>query len=393
MNVHPEVNTSRLRRDLEGLARFGALPGGGITRYAYHPEDIKSRHWIADLMKSSGLEVRFQPIIDDEIGNVIGVLPGSRPDLPPITAGSHNDTVPVGGMFDGALGIIGALEAARAIAESGTMLQHPLEVISMVNEEGAPGVRVSGSRTYIEAAKQDGRLSHCFLELHIEQGKRLSGNNLALAVVEGVVGGDRYALRIQGETNHAGTTPMDDRNDAMCHAADVILAIRDFALQKGEMVATVGKLQAHPGAVNVIAGSVEMSLDVRSMDTGRIDALYEFLKDTVGRRLQLEVQRMSRRQPVWFNPRIRQVMGQVASSLNIGHTKLVSWAGHDACGFSRVAPTGMIFVSSQGGFSHCPQEFTTWEDAARGVQTLAGTIVELDRLSSEELAERGCDVR
>jgi N-carbamoyl-L-amino-acid hydrolase len=404
----PTVDGHRLLANLDLLARFGASTGGGVNRVAYSQEDLEARGWLEAEMRSLSLEVRT-----DQAGNSIGSYPGQNPRLPPIAIGSHSDTVPEGGRYDGALGVVAALACVRALHESEVRLQHPLEVINFAAEEATMGGTI-GSRAmagivdpsilrtrawdgkevadHIRAAgldpdkladaeRPDGSLA-CFLELHIEQGSTLDSAGVSLGVVEGIVGIRRYAVRFEGVANHAGTTPMADRRDALIMAVPYILAVRDVAVAHG-IVGTVGKLDLHPGAPSVIPGRVDLSVEIRGLDETRLHAAETALADAAAGTAG-ELTTISSKPAVRSDPRLLEELIAACKELRVDYKRLPSGAGHDAMCIARIAPVAMLFVPSQGGISHSADEYTDPESCVTGARVLLHSLLRIDALLALE---------
>ncbi len=404
------INADRLQSRLTDLARIGRTPEGGVTRLSYRAEHAESVRLVARWMREAGAEIGL-----DSWGNLFGVVPGTLGSLPPIAAGSHLDTVPNGGAFDGALGVVAAVEAAAALRDARATLRHPLLLLAFAEEEGTSfGVGCLGSLGLVGRAPAPETLRDqtgvplvdllrafdpgvprravpapmvAYLELHIEQGPTLAAQGMSLAAVETIVGISRAVLVFTGEANHAGTTPMDVRRDALWGAADLVAAVRTIARDTGgRAVGTVGRCLVSPGAVNVIPGRAEVTVELRSAD----DRLLEALRDQVeaagracaGRHgLGLEIRPWRAEPPVPVNRAVRDEVIAAAGELGWPVTTMPSWAGHDAKILASVAPTGMIFVPSVGGISHSPREQTSWDDAARGAQVLCRAIERLDTSS------------
>lgn len=403
------ADADRIQTRIEALSRFGANPEGGVSRVAFSDADIAAREWLVGLMKQAGLEVRI-----DAAGNVIGRRLGRDKELPPILFGSHIDSVPGGGNYDGDVGVIGAVEVIELLNEHGIETRHPLEVVSFTDEEGGltgsramigkltaeamdvvthsgltvrEGIRrVGGDPERIEtAARTPGDLK-AFIELHIEQGAVLDEVGIDIGVVEGIVGIRWWDVTVRGKANHAGTTPMDRRHDALVSAAELVLAVNRIANElDGRQVATVGRIQAFPGAPNVIPGRVEMSLEIRDLDAGRMQQVFERIQaeasgiaEARGTSIdfaQLDVASA----PAPTDPAMRAIIESAAGQLGLSTLRMPSGAGHDAQDLARIAPTGMIFVPSVGGISHAPDEFTRPEDMANGASVLLHTVLAVDR--------------
>ena len=405
----PTANAARLQQRIAELSRFGANPEGGVSRVAFSDADIAGRDYIRKLMQEAGLVVRV-----DTAGNIIGRRDGSDPKAPAIMTGSHIDSVPGGGNYDGDVGVIGAIEVAQVLRERGVRLRHPLEIVSFTDEEGgligslamtgrlAPavldvlthsgktirdGVRaVGGDPDRLDESRRRPNSLKAFIELHIEQGADLDEGDIDIGVVEGIVGIRWWDVTIDGVANHAGTTPMNRRRDALLSAAEFALAVNRVATTlPGRHVATVGRIRAEPGAANVIPGRVVMSLEIRDLAAEKIRDVYdaihaEALKIAQARQTPIsfaEIEVAS--EPAPTDERMRRIIAKAASSLGLTHKLMPSGAGHDAQDMTHIAPTGMIFVPSVGGVSHSPKEFTSPQDMANGANVLLQTVLAIDR--------------
>jgi N-carbamoyl-L-amino-acid hydrolase len=405
----PRADAGRLARHIEALGHFGANPEGGVSRVAFSPADVAGREYVKSLMHEAGLEVRI-----DAAGNLIGRRPGTDPSLPVIIAGSHIDSVPQGGNYDGDVGVLGAVEAARLLRQHGIETRHPLEIVVFTDEEGgtvgsqamagrfAPasldlmshsgltirdGIRVVGGDPdrLAEAARRPGEIA-AYVELHIEQGAILDESDIDIGVVEGIVGIRWWEVTVEGTANHAGTTPMSRRHDALVTASEVVLAVNRIAsAMPGNQVATVGRIRAEPGAPNVIPGRVAMSLEVRDLDAVRMETLFrtieaEAMRIAAARGTTIGFAEVDLAlEPAPTDGRLRTVIEKAAGSLGLSHRRMPSGAGHDAQEIAHVAPMAMIFVPSRGGISHAPQEFTAPEDIANGTDVLVRTLLAIDR--------------
>lgn len=389
----------------------------GVTRLAFTPADMEGRRWILEKMRSAGLRAWT-----DCAGNVFGRLEGSitasqegpLPDPqsgPAILLGSHLDTVPEGGMFDGALGVLGALECARAIRESGARIHHPLCVVAFANEEGSriiPGT--FGSRAFsvgisesewkrvLSALAEAGLGSPeppepscrpgdylCYLELHIEQGGVLYRSGEDVGVVQGIVWIAAFNVVFLGEANHAGTTPMDQRKDALLGASEFVLAVPGIVrrLGSGRSVGTCGRLTVSPGGRNVIPGRADVSVEVRDLDEEVVLRLVEGVKEAASqiasrRGLRSETSDVSVIPGAMMDPRIQDAIERSAKNLGLKTRRMPSGAGHDAMNLAKRVPTGMIFVPSVDGVSHSPAEYTPKESCAAGAQVLLDTVLAID---------------
>jgi N-carbamoyl-L-amino-acid hydrolase len=403
------ANPARLEQRIEKLAEYGKTPQGGVDRVAFSAADIESRRYILSMMKEAGLKTRI-----DAAGNIIGYRAGTEPSLPPIVFGSHTDTVPDGGKFDGAVGVLGAIECAQVLAENSVPTRHPLEVVVFTDEEG--GLIGSGAMTgslksealalvsqsgktvregiaalggnpdaLDRAVKRKGDLA-AFLEIHIEQGGLLASRGIKIGIVEGIVGIKRWDVTIEGFANHAGTTPMDERQDALLAAAHFIIAVNKVVTGvQGRQVGTVGRIRAEPGAPNVIPGRAVLSLELRDLSAEKIDSLFreirkeaEAIAEKTGTSISFTpIEATS--VPTPTDQSIRNIIAESAEGLGLNYLLLPSGAGHDAQNMAKIAPTGMIFVPSVDGVSHSPKEFTPTEDIASGVNVLLSAILKIDR--------------
>ncbi|MFQ5791680.1 MAG: Zn-dependent hydrolase [Acidobacteriota bacterium] len=404
------VNGPRSLEHLESLAELGKTPEGGISRIAYSDADREARSYVMELMGAAGLETEI-----DVAGNILGRRGGREPDLPPLMLGSHIDSVPDGGNYDGQVGSIGAIEVAQTLLENRVTPRHPLEVVIFQNEEGGKtGSRaISGEVTEKEldlvtrsgktiregiaflggdpdhldrARRRRGDIA-AYLELHIEQGAVLETEGIDIGVVEGIVGIKRWNVTIRGFANHAGTTPMDQRQDALWAAAMFIVAVRRIVTTvPGRHVGTVGQIQAFPGAPNVIPGRAVLSLELRDLDMRKIETLYGKIRDAgleIGRRTSTEFDfdefYVSRAAPT--DKRLRRLIAEAAQELGLSRLRMPSGAGHDAQSIASLAPVGMIFIPSVGGISHSPRELSRPEDIVSGMNVLLHTLLKLDALS------------
>jgi amidase, hydantoinase/carbamoylase family len=405
----PTVNADRIQQHITELSKFGTNPEGGVSRVAFSDFDIAARKYIGRLMQDADLRIRTDPA-----GNIIGRREGSNSRLPPIMIGSHIDSVPGGGNYDGDVGVLGAIEVAQTLQEQNVRLKHPLEVVVFADEEGGTvgsfamigqlqpaaldlmthsgktirdGIRAVGGDPdrLSEAVRKTGDLK-AYVELHIEQGAILDESDIDIGVVEGIVGIRWWDVTIEGIPNHAGTTPMNRRRDAMLSAAEFALAVNRVATSTpGRQVATVGRIRAEPGAPNVIPGKVILSLEIRDLATDKISAVYEAIRaeaDKIAKARQTPftfTQLKVSSEPAPTDPRLQRIIAKAAASLHLTSKVMPSGAGHDAQEISHIAPTGMIFVPSVGGVSHSPKEFTSQQDMANGANVLLQTVLAIDR--------------
>ncbi|MGI8496262.1 MAG: M20 family metallo-hydrolase [Gemmatimonadaceae bacterium] len=406
----PRVDGARLNRQLAELGRFGVNPPGGVTRLAYSDADKQAREYVVGLMREARLEPRI-----DLAGNIIATRAGRDASRKPLVFGSHVDSVPEGGSYDGNVGSLAAIEVARTLAEQGITTRHPIQVVVWQNEEGGLyGSRgVSGQLTerelatvsrsgktiaegiaflggdparVAEARRARGDIA-CYLELHIEQGGTLEREKLDIGIVEGIVGIKQWEVTVTGFANHAGTTPMDRRQDALLAAARFVEAVNRIVTSiPGRQVGTVGRIQAFPGAPNVIPGRVVCTLELRDLDGPKIDMLYD--------RIAVEAQKLGAENGTTFDlkpihenipapsdPRVRASIADSAKELGLTTKVMPSGAGHDAQAMAQLGPMGMIFIPSVGGISHSPKEFSRPTDIVNGANVLLSTLLRLDEAS------------
>jgi beta-ureidopropionase / N-carbamoyl-L-amino-acid hydrolase len=400
-----ELDLDRMLADLDRLATIGADPAGGVTRVAYSPADMEARGWVREAMLELGMEARR-----DEAVNVIGRYGGREAALKPLALGSHTDTVPSGGRFDGALGVVAGLACVRALRDAGVRLRHPVEVIDFAAEEATLGGGTLGSRAMMGSLPAgalaqpawDGRpaAAHlidagvdplsvgravrpprclaAYLELHIEQGAVLEAAGLPVGLVEGIVGIRRFAVTFEGRANHAGTTAMADRRDALVMAAPFVLGVRDAAVAAG-VAGTVGVLRVSPGAPAVIPGRVELEAEVRGLDEAVLDRVEAELASLAGRQGGV-LARTSAKPPNHADPALLAALERACDALGLGWRRMSSGAGHDAMVVGERIPQAMVFVPSRGGVSHSPDEHTAPEHCAAGARVLLRALRELDEL-------------
>ena len=400
----PKIDAARMLDDLDRLNRCGADPGPGVSRIAFSPADRAGRALVDTWLRELGLSVGRDPA-----GNTIARLEGTEPGLPALAVGSHTDTVPDGGRFDGALGVVAAVACARALVAEGVRLRHPLEVLNFVAEEATMGAGTVGSRAM--AGRLDGASLHgtaldgrpladhladagidaggvtrarraqgdlaAYLELHIEQGGVLEAEGRRLGIVTGIVGIRRFRVVFKGRANHAGTTPMAQREDALVLAAPFVTGARDVALAHG-VVATIGTVLVYPGAPNVIPGRVELGCEVRSLDVDRIDRVEAEL-GTLAERLGGALDRTADTPPVRSSDGPLQALRAAAAALGEPAREMASGAGHDAMSMAEITEQAMLFVPSRDGVSHAPAEHTEPEDCELGANALVAAVLELDR--------------
>jgi N-carbamoyl-L-amino-acid hydrolase len=390
-----------------GLAEFGKNAKGGVSRVAYSEADLEGRRYVMDLMRKAGLETRV-----DAAGNIVGTPSSETSGLRPIIMGSHIDSVPEGGNYDGDVGSLGAIEVVHTLGEHQIVTRHPLRVMIFQNEEGGTigsmaataglnpkqldlvansgktlrdGIRyIGGDPEHLERALLGAGSFAAYLELHIEQGGVLDAEEINIGVVEGIVGIRDWDVSVTGFANHAGTTPMSQRRDAMLAAARFVDAVnRVVTSVPGRQVGTVGKIKAVPGAYNVIPGQVVLGFELRDLDDSKIDMLYSRIQEETR---QIEKQTGTSFEfmltnailPAPTDPRIRDAISRSARKFGLTAKAMPSGAGHDAQEMARIGPAGMIFIPSRAGISHSPAEYSAPADIANGSNVLLSTLLELD---------------
>ena len=403
------VNGKRIMDHILALAEFGKNPQGGASRVAYSDADKQGREYVLGLMRAARLDVNI-----DAAGNLIGRRAGSASGLAPLLIGSHVDTVPEGGNYDGVVGSMGAIEVAHTLAENNVTTRHPLEVVIFQNEEGGligsramdgeltekeldlvsrsgktirEGIKFIGGdpAKLAEVRRKKGDIAG-YLELHIEQGATLDTEKINIGVVEGIVGINWWDVTIEGFANHAGTTAMNNRQDALLAAAKFIEAVNRIVTSvPGRQVGTVGRINALPGAPNVIPGKVVLSLELRDLDAAKINMLFEKIqaeaqKIAADSKTKFDFKEINVNTPAPTDPKIQSLISEAARELGLTTKLLPSGAGHDAQDMARLGPVGMIFIPSVAGISHAPREFSHPEDIANGANVLLHTLLKLDRL-------------
>ncbi|MEZ0396791.1 MAG: Zn-dependent hydrolase [Anaerolineales bacterium] len=401
------INASRLLCRLDELSRLGATPEGGVSRLALSNEDKLGRDQVVAWMKEIGLEVHI-----DRVGNLLGFRPGQTRQAP-VLFGSHLDSVRAGGRYDGAYGVLAALEVLQTLQESGLRTRRPLLMAVFTNEEGARyAPDMQGSLAFVgdlpvnEALAATGfdgsnfgaelqRIGyagdfpcasirpHACLELHIEQGPVLEKEGIRIGAVEAITGISWQEVTLKGVANHAGTTPMDLRHDAGFVAACIVARLRHLAAELGPAQrATCGMISFRPNVINVIPAEVTLTLDLRNPDEGLLRQAEERLREFIERAAAEEGVTVTSRQlayvsPARCDPRLVAVIEAVAADLHLSCRRMVSGAGHDAQILARHFPTAMIFIPSRGGISHSPAEYSSPEDLAAGANVLLQAVVRL----------------
>ncbi|MEB3233464.1 MAG: Zn-dependent hydrolase [Leptolyngbyaceae bacterium] len=410
-----QVNGDRFMDTLYAIAAIGALPGGGVRRLAFTPEDIQARQQVQRWMQDAGMTVTI-----DAAGNLIGRYPGRFSHAPALATGSHLDTVPDAGIYDGTYGVLAGLEVVRTLHDVNIHLDHPLEVIVFADEErtmiGSKAMagqanpdphyydhpdfdpiiesvnRIGGNWSQLGTAKRTPHEIAAFVELHVEQGPVLESVGVDIGLVTGIVGQRRYTITIEGQASHAGTTPMTMRQDALVAASQVVLAVNQIGyevddycdLRGGSQVATVGAMKLFPNVANTIPGCVELSLDIRDLSNSYLQHMISKLQ----RRMeaiasetdtQIQIKPQLRNEPAPVNSHIYNTIERVCDGLGLSHHPLPSRASHDAQIIANVTDMGMIFVPSEGGISHAETEYTSPSHCIQGTNVLLHTLLQLDQ--------------
>lgn len=399
------IRNERIQATLNTISGFGAVPEGGTTRLSYSKEFLAAQEYLRQEMLNLGMEV-----VVDPIGNLVGTYKGSEADLAPVMSGSHLDTVPRGGNFDGILGAVSALEVVRSWHEENYIPKRSLQVIATIEEEGTSfgmacfGVRVRcgefirQNATDIPCAVQDGTLADClafaglpsnalqaaakavmpaaFIELHIEQGAELDEQKLPAGIVTSIVGFDRLHLVLKGESNHAGTTAMHRRKDAVAAGAAIALGVQALARKDKRFVATVGSFTVEPNVPNIVPGKVSLCIETRSYSDDILREVREMVMKVIAaavadNNVEYEIVGDFHNFAMPMNEEIINTMVEAAEEIKLNAVKLPSWAGHDAQIFAKAGvPTGMIFVPSINGVSHAKEELSRPEEILHGVELL-----------------------
>jgi allantoate deiminase len=405
-----EINADRLWSRLSELGKIGRIKAGGVTRLSFTQEERAAKDLVASYMREADLEVR-----EDTAGNLIGRREGNDPEASVVLAGSHLDSVPNGGDFDGPLGVLAAVEALQVMEEQANETERPIEIVAFTDEEGARfGFGMIGSRATAgtlttedldrededgvsiadamrgsgldperigEAARPEGSV-HSYVELHIEQGRILENEGLPVGLVTGIAGPVWIRFTLEGEAGHAGTTPMKLRRDALAAAAAVVGSVETEAARTGTTVGTVGQLDLSPGGINIIPGRVSFSLDLRDIDQRVRDGVEARISDEAGRickerGIELATETLQRLPPVPCSEVVRGAAGEACEALAYEPFELASGAGHDGMQLSDLCPVGMLFVRSKNGLSHNPDEYSSKEDCAAGADVLYRTLLKL----------------
>jgi beta-ureidopropionase / N-carbamoyl-L-amino-acid hydrolase len=403
-----EVNGERLHNKINQLAKIGSQPNGAIRRLAFSPEDIQARDLVQNWMLEAGMKTRI-----DTAGNLIGIYPGQIENAPTLATGSHIDTVPSGGKFDGVLGVLAGIEIVQTLRDNNTRLNHPIEVIVFADEEstmiGCQAIagtvllesperyqtkiaepiqtcleKIGGNWQNLITAKRSRGDMAAFVELHVEQGMVLERMSKEIGIVEGVVGMRRMIVTIAGQANHAGTTPMHMRQDALVAAAKLVLAVQDIALKMpSQIVATVGYLSVTPNAINIVPGLVELSVDIRDLSLSCLNEMQHKLERVMTEiaeqtDTQISMKPLLSVEPTPAATQVQRAIETVCQEMGLPYCHLPSRAGHDALEVGRITDMGMIFVPSQAGVSHSEKEYTSPEQCTQGANVLLQTFIKLD---------------
>jgi len=403
------VDSDRMRADFEALAEIGSTPDGGLDRTTFSEAHIAARAWFHARARDAGLETRV-----DSAANHSAVLPARDPDARTLLIGSHLDSVRRGGRYDGALGVLCALEAIRVIKDAGLDMPVTLEAIDFTDEEGTL-IHTLGSRALagrlsdddlaaprggrkllvselarmgltedgLLAARRDPATLVGYLELHVEQGPILERAGVDIGIVTGITGASSFRVEFGGDARHAGTTPMGDRRDAAVGAAAFVLGVRETVIRDFPgCVATVGDIVTEPGAFNVVPGRARLRLECRSLVSTELGALSRALaerahEDAAAFGLDIAVEHVGHSEPTPTDDGVRLSFATAAAALGLTTMELPSGAGHDAQPLAAVTPSGMVFVPSVGGISHDPSEHTAWQDCLNGANVLLGAAIQL----------------
>lgn len=401
------VNSARFKADFDTLAQIGKTEDGGVDRPALSRPHLEARRWLKERIEDDGFQFRV-----DGAGNHFAVLVCAYEDAPALLMGSHLDSVTKGGRFDGALGLLAALEVLRIVKENTISLPVNLEAVDFTDEEGTlvgllgssalagsltakalaeprggrqnllEGLELAGlNQAGLLNARRESKTMAGYLELHIEQGPRLFDESIDIGVVTGIVGISSQKISFKGEANHAGTTPMEIRRDAAQGASAFTLAVREIVLERFPgCVANVGNMQFSPGAYNIIPGEAAVSLELRAPDDQSFQKLEKELSEqaeTIAAKnsLELKIEPLHKHSPVQLDNSIQDKFARAAQRLGLSCRRLHSGAGHDAQSMSAVCPSGMVFIPSRYGISHSPFEFSEWDDCLNGANVLLQTAL------------------
>ena len=411
------IDAKRFERNFNAISEFGALKGGGLTRLAFSKEDLEARKFLINLIEKNGFKLKI-----DNVGNIFAIYDdGCEADAKPVCVGSHIDSVPNGGFFDGTLGVMAGLEALSSIKEAGIKLKRPLWLINFSCEEssrfktatiGSKIISGKLSQQRLHELKDEDGISlfeamsaagfkpqnldeailkenslHAYLELHIEQGPVLERSAISVGVVSGIAAPIRFEITIHGKADHSGATPMNMRSDALLAASHIIIAANKFAKNKKTAVATVGYAHAKPGVLNVVPGEARLGVDLRDIDKASLEELNLELRnfvDELSRELKFsyEIRELSSDEPVKLSEHAINLLEYEAIKLGIKTLTLPSGAGHDAMNLTKLASSvGMLFIPCVDGISHNTKEAINFKDAVAATKILTNALI---RLSNEE---------
>lgn len=411
------IDAKRFERNFNAISEFGALKGGGLTRLAFSKEDLEARKFLINLIEKNGFKLKI-----DNVGNIFAIYDeGCDADAKPVCVGSHIDSVPNGGFYDGTLGVMAGLEALSSIKEAGIKLKRPLWLINFSCEEssrfktatiGSKIISGKLSQQRLHELKDEDGISlfeamsaagfkpqnldeailkenslHAYLELHIEQGPVLERSAISVGVVSGIAAPIRFEITIQGKADHSGATPMNMRSDALLAASHIIIAANKFAKNKKTAVATVGYAHAKPGVLNVVPGEARLGVDLRDIDKASLGELNLELRNFVGElscelKFSYEIRELSSDEPVKLSKHAINLLEDEAKKLGIKTLTLPSGAGHDAMNLTKLASSvGMLFIPCVDGISHNTKEAINFKDAVSATKILTNALI---RLSNEE---------
>ena len=411
------INSKRFEANFNAISEFGALKGGGLTRLAFSKEDLEARKFLINLIEKNGFKLKI-----DNVGNIFAIYDdGCEADAKPVCVGSHIDSVPNGGFYDGTLGVMAGLEALTAIKEAGIKLKRPLWLINFSCEEssrfktatiGSKIISGKLSQQRLHELKDEDGISlfeamsaagfkpqnldeailkenslHAYLELHIEQGPVLERSAISVGVVSGIAAPIRFEITIQGKADHSGATPMNMRSDALLAASHIIIAANKFAKNKKTAVATVGYAHAKPGVLNVVPGEARLGVDLRDIDKASLEELNLELRNFVAElsrelKFSYEIRELSSDEPVKLSEHAINLLEDEAKKLGIKTLTLPSGAGHDAMNLTKLANSvGMLFIPCVDGISHNTKEAINFKDAVAATKILTNALI---RLSNEE---------
>ena len=411
------IDAKRFERNFNAISEFGALKGGGLTRLAFSKEDLEARKFLINLIEKNGFKLKI-----DNVGNIYAIYDdGCEADAKPVCVGSHIDSVPNGGFYDGTLGVMAGLEALSSIKEAGIKLKRPLWLINFSCEESSRfktatiGSKIISGKLGLqrlhELKDEDGislfeamsaagfkpqnldeailkeNSLHAYLELHIEQGPVLERSAISVGVVSGIAAPIRFEITIQGKADHSGATPMNMRSDALLAASHIIIAANKFAKNKKTAVATVGYVHAKPGVLNVVPGEARLGVDLRDIDKASLEELNLELRNFVGElsrelKFSYEIRELSSDEPVKLSEHAINLLEDEAKKLGIQTLILPSGAGHDAMNLTKLASSvGMLFIPCVDGISHNTKEAINFKDAVAATKILTNALI---RLSNEE---------